>query len=144
MNPIDKRAIAESKKTDAYAVVQKIWGKYSVIPRKTKKDAMATYKAAKGLKTAVAYKGQIIAGAVDRIGQADKPRAKVELLCASDVDGKTAEMMLNHSDGSITVVLPDALISAPAPDMMLYLTDLQRFLDMARQALLDTRIAESQ
>lgn len=138
MNPIDKRAIAESKKTDAYAVVQKIWGKYSVIPRKTKKDAMATYKAAKGLKTAVAYKGQIIAGAVDRIGS-DKLRTKADRLCASDVDGKTAEMMLNHSDRSITVVLPDSLISAPAPEMLLYLTDLQRFIDIARQALLDIR-----
>jgi hypothetical protein len=145
MNPIDKRAIAESKKPEnlhRYAVVQKLWGRYSVILRKTKRDAMATYNAAKGYKSAVAYQGKIVAGAVETIPSGFVKRQQIELLCASDVDGSNAEMTIDNADGKITLTLLDTMVKGDPAAVMLYLVDLQRFVDVARPTLESIRSSE--
>lgn len=63
MTPEDKRAIAESKKPEnhnSYVCALKIGSRYSFIKRSTKADAMNTHKAARGYRTAVAYRGVLV------------------------------------------------------------------------------------
>lgn len=66
MTPEDRRAIAESKKLEhrnKYVCALKIGARYSFILRSNKTDAMNTYGATRGYRTAVARNGVLVAAA---------------------------------------------------------------------------------